>query len=123
MSAYSRADQALDALEGRADAWSKRVDLRSMIENAASPMRLNRNAPDDVRESFRKRMIEQIDAIVRQAWGEGALEGRYGPPKRDELIDALKRIARGRAENGRPLQTEIARQIAREALVAAGIDW
>lgn len=85
MSAYSPADRALDHLEGRADLWSERVNLLAMIENVVSPMRLNRNVPDDVRESFRKRMIEQIDAIVRQAWVEGALEAIDGPPDDEAL--------------------------------------
>lgn len=64
----------LDYLDGRADEWSARVNLIGMIENAVSPMRLNRSVPDAVRESFRKRMIEQIDAIVRQAFVEGAID-------------------------------------------------
>jgi hypothetical protein len=39
------------------------------------------------------------------------------------LIRALKEIARGRPDNGRPLPAETARQIARLALIDAGINW
>jgi hypothetical protein len=35
----------------------------------------------------------------------------------------LSEIAHGRTDNGRPLAAEIARQKAREALSAAGVDW
>ena len=38
-------------------------------------------------------------------------------------LDMLKQIARGRPDNGRPFGGEKARQLAREALVAADIDW
>ena len=67
------ADRAIDFVEAQADLWAERVNLAAMIENATSPMRLNRNAPEDVRSHFHKRMREQIDAIVRQAFMEGWL--------------------------------------------------
>ena len=39
------------------------------------------------------------------------------------LVAALRRIAKGRGDCGRPLAAEKARQAAREALVDAGIGW
>lgn len=68
-----KAERALDALEGLADKWAADVRLIDMIENAVSPMRLDKNAPDDMREHFTGRMKDQISAIVRQAWTEGAV--------------------------------------------------
>jgi hypothetical protein len=39
------------------------------------------------------------------------------------LLEALKVIAAGRAINGMPLPREIARQVARDALIAIGERW
>lgn len=72
------ADMSLAAIEGHADAWAELINLNAMIEHAVSPMRLSRKAPDDVRERFIKRMKEQIDAIVRQAFIEGAVNALDG---------------------------------------------
>ena len=69
----AEADMSLAFVEGQADVWAQRINLNSMIENIASPMRLNRNAPDDVKAKFAKRMKEQMDAIIRQAFIEGAV--------------------------------------------------
>lgn len=80
----AEADMCLAAIEGQADAWAARVNLNGMIENIASPMRLNRNAPDEVRESFTKRMKEQMDALMRQAFIEGALLAMGGFVVEDE---------------------------------------
>jgi hypothetical protein len=41
----------------------------------------------------------------------------------DDLLEALMRIAQGRTDCGRPLAAETSRQIAREALVKAGVSW
>ena len=41
----------------------------------------------------------------------------------DDLICALKEIALGRTDCGRPLAAEVARQKARAALIANGIGW
>lgn len=41
----------------------------------------------------------------------------------DKVLAALRAIAKGRADCGRPLAAEKARQIARECLVAIGEDW
>lgn len=74
----AEADMSLAVIEGHADAWAERVNLNAMIENTTSPMRLTRTAPDHVREAFAKRMREQIDAIVRQAFIEGAVNALDG---------------------------------------------
>lgn len=68
-----KAKLALAILDGQADQWAEEVNLTSMIKNATSPMDLNRNAPQSVRERFRLRMEAQIDAIARQAFIEGAM--------------------------------------------------
>lgn len=39
------------------------------------------------------------------------------------LRDAMKAIARGRHDNGRPIAAETARQLARETLHALKVDW
>jgi hypothetical protein len=76
LTAEELANRAWDALEAMADQWSEKVNLNGMTENIVSPMKLSKSAPDDVREGFAKRMREQIDAIVRQAYAEGLYEGR-----------------------------------------------
>lgn len=76
--AKAKADYGLAVLDALADKWAAEVDLTSTIKNAVSPMRLNRNAPDDVREDFTHRMEVQIDAIARQAFIEGAYRAITG---------------------------------------------
>lgn len=75
MDAQAKADIGIDILDGIADAWAEDINLHSMIKNVTSPMGLNRTVPDAVRDKFRNRMEAQIDAIVRQAFLEGALRG------------------------------------------------
>ena len=41
----------------------------------------------------------------------------------DRIYFALARIAKGNPNGGRPLASETARQIAREALVETGLGW
>lgn len=81
------ADMSLAAIEGHADAWAERINLNAMIENATSPMRLSRRVPDNVRDAFAKQMREQIDAIVRQAFIEGAVNALDGFAPVDESSD------------------------------------
>jgi hypothetical protein len=66
-------DMSLAKLDALADVWAEEVNLTAMIKNVVSPMRLNRNAPKEVREKFTARMEAQIDAIMRQAFIEGAV--------------------------------------------------
>lgn len=73
-----RTDRAMTRLEARADEWSVEVDLPAMVRNVVSPMRLNKNAPEAVRENFTARMEQQIDAIVKQAFIEGAYRDHCG---------------------------------------------
>lgn len=74
------ADVSLTVLDALADRWAAEVNLTAMIKNAVSPMRLNRNAPDDVRQKFTARMEAQIDAIVRQAFIEAIIRHCQPPP-------------------------------------------
>lgn len=67
-----RADMQINHLDSMADVWADEVDLISMINHVTSPMKLKTSAPPNVRESFHKRMKEQIDAICRQSFLEGA---------------------------------------------------
>jgi hypothetical protein len=73
--AKARSEMQMDVLEGLADAWAGEVNLCNMIENATSPMRLNKNAPADVRQKFHERMKAQVFAIAQQAFIEGAVRG------------------------------------------------
>lgn len=75
MDAQRKAEIAMDVLDGLADKWAEDIDLTSMIKNVTSPMGLTRSAPDEVRDQFKGRMEAQINAIVLQAFVEGALRG------------------------------------------------
>ncbi len=86
MDAQQKAEIGIDVLDGLADKWAIDVDLTSMIKNATSPMNLSRSAPDHVREKFRARMEAQINAVVLQAFVEGALRGVA--LVNEDLIDA-----------------------------------
>ena len=68
----TRAGMLLNVLDGMADAWAVEVKLHELIGDATIPMKLNLSVPVSVREQFHRRMKEQIDAIVRQAFVEGA---------------------------------------------------
>ncbi len=91
MNAQAKADQATAILDGLCDKWAAEVDLTSMIKNAVSPMRLNRNAPDDVREDFTHRMEVQIDAIARQAFIEGSYRAITGLQDEREAMKKQRR--------------------------------
>ena len=71
-------DRSLPGMEALADAWGVEVSLPGMVTNIVSPMRLNKNVPNEVREDFIARMERQIDAIVKQAFIEGAYRGCTG---------------------------------------------
>ena len=53
-------------------------------------------------------------------WRQACQESRE---ERGALRDMLKRIARGRQDNGRPLGGETARQMARDMLSAVKVAW
>lgn len=84
-----KADHGMAILDALADKWAAEVDLTSMIKNATSPMELNRNAPDDVRQKFRLRMEAQIDAIARQSFIEGSYRAITG--LQDERAEMKRR--------------------------------
>jgi hypothetical protein len=46
-----------------------------MVTNVTSPMHLNRNAPEDVRDKFHERMKSQMFNLMQQAFIEGAARG------------------------------------------------
>src|ERR1700754_4205233 len=71
-------EHSVSALEGFADVWTAEVKLHEMIKDAIHVAWLDRSAPDDVRERFIARSEAQIDAIVRQAFMEGAYQARNG---------------------------------------------
>jgi Meiotically up-regulated gene 113 len=55
---------------------------------------------------------------------QGGSRVNYAPPDIEETaIEALRRIARGRIDTGRPLSGEGAKQLARAALVKCRIGW
>lgn len=96
LTAEEKAERAMSGLEGMADKWAADVGLNDMIDNIASPMNLSPEASINTRQDFAKRMREQIDAIVRQAWIEGAYAARQdrltstgdaavSPPEHNEL--------------------------------------
>jgi hypothetical protein len=84
-----KTDHGLAILDALADTWAAEVNLTAMIKNAVSPMRLNRGAPDDVRERFTARMEAQIDAIARQAFQEGAYRAITGLQDEREAMAKL----------------------------------
>ena len=49
-------DRSLTGMEALADAWGVEVSLPGMVTNIVSPMRLNKNVPNEVREDFIARM-------------------------------------------------------------------
>jgi hypothetical protein len=84
----AKADHGLTILDALADTWAAEINLTAMIKNAVSPMRL-RNAADDVRERFTARMEAHIDAIVRQAFQEGAYRAITGLQDEREAMAKL----------------------------------
>lgn len=74
----AKADHGLAILDALADKWAEECNITAMIKNIVSPMRLNRNAPAGVREDFIHRMEVQMDAIIRQAFQEGAYRAIAG---------------------------------------------
>lgn len=112
-----RTDRALTIFEARADEWAVEINLPSMVNNVVSPMRLNRSAPDDVRERFTHRMKEQIDAIVKQAFIEGAYRNHCS--NADIILPCDIQLPDGvRVPKGKNL-SELMRQLAAIARAAA----
>lgn len=76
--ARAKADYSLAVLDGIADKWAEDINLTAMIKNATSPMNLNNAVPRDIKAKFKNRMEANIDAIVRQAFIEGACHALCG---------------------------------------------
>lgn len=83
--------RAMSGLEGLADAWAAEVDLNAMLDNVVSPMQLDPNAPQSVRDDFTKRMKERADAIVRQAFMEGTYRARIAEDTREGVLEEVER--------------------------------
>ncbi len=75
MDAERRAQMQMDHLEALADAWAEEADVSGMVTNVTSSMKLNRNAPDEVRDKFHERMKSQMFNLMQQAFIEGAARG------------------------------------------------
>jgi hypothetical protein len=103
--ARAGADHAMAILDGLTDKWAEEVNLTAMIKNAVSPMNLNSNAPADVRERFKERMEQQVYAIARQAFIEGAYRAITG--LQDEKAE-MKRLGINRVTNGPVQEAELA---------------
>ena len=85
------AERGIAILDALTDQWAEEINLLSMIENVVSPMRLNRNVPQTVKDKFTHRMKVQIDAICRQCFMEGAMRALDGlREERDRLERAAK---------------------------------
>lgn len=52
-----------------------------------------------------------------------AIEADMLATRTQAFIDALREIARGRTDCGRPLAAEVAREKARKVLISYGINW
>lgn len=84
--ATAEADMALAFFDGHADVWAANANITGMIKNVMHVARLSKRAPDDVREKFIDRAEAQFDAIVRQAFVEGAMHAlmRFEELKADD---------------------------------------
>ena len=74
-------------MEAKSDLWAERVNLNDLIKNIVNVGRLKDGTPTDVRESFIKRQRELIDALMRQAYLEGYLEGGLSRKAYDVELD------------------------------------
>ncbi len=113
----AKAEHAMSILDALADKWVEEVNLTAAIKNAASPMKLNRNAPDDVRASFTNQMEAQIYAIARQAFIEGAYRAICG--LQDEKVE-MRRL--GLNEDDLDKAATRAREAAENVLRDARVD-
>lgn len=69
-------DRAMDGLEAQADIWADNIDLVLIIKNIGDASRkLTDRMPQDIREGFINRQEANIDALVRQAYLEGFMNG------------------------------------------------
>lgn len=85
------AERAWDALDAIADKWAEEINLTAWIKNIVQVARLNKSAPDDVRETFIHRQESLIDAFVRQAFSEGFYRGSEGRKEYERGLLSTKR--------------------------------
>lgn len=63
---------AITQLEAESDAWAEQVNLRASIDHIAHVSRLAQSVPIAVREGMINRQKSLLDALMRQAFIEGA---------------------------------------------------
>lgn len=68
-----RASEAIDALEAQSDQWAEQVNLRASIEHISHISRIANHVPMAAREKMIGRQKSLLDALMRQAFIEGAL--------------------------------------------------
>jgi hypothetical protein len=109
------AERAMMGMEAKSDLWAERVNLNDLIGNIVNVGRLDRSAPDAVREKFIKRQFELIDALMRQAFLEGYLEGGLSRKAYDDELDTATASALLALEGERDALREALKPFAREA--------
>lgn len=72
MTPQQRADIALDQMEAESDAWAEGVNLNASIDHIAHISRLAQTVPLAAREKMIHRQKVLLDALMRQAFIEGA---------------------------------------------------
>lgn len=68
-----KAGEAIDALEAESDQWAERVNLLASIKHVAHISRLAQTVPIAAREKMISRQEAMLDALMRQAFIEGAM--------------------------------------------------
>lgn len=65
-------EKAIEQLEAESDMWAERVNLHASIEHIAHVSRLAQTVPLAAREKMIDRQKSLLDALMRQAFIEGA---------------------------------------------------
>lgn len=68
-----KAGEAIDALEAESDQWAEQVNLLASIKHIAHISRLAQTVPVAAREKMIARQEAMLDALMRQAFIEGAM--------------------------------------------------
>jgi prophage DNA circulation protein len=68
-----KASEAVDALEAESDRWAEQVNLLASIKHIAHISRLAPTVPVAAREKMIARQEALLDALMRQAFIEGAM--------------------------------------------------
>lgn len=72
MDDQARADMAIDQMEAESDMWAEGVNLMASIKHIAHISRLAQTVPLASREKMIARQEALLDALMRQAFIEGA---------------------------------------------------